>query len=1459
LGLAEHPMCARGGGTLTAIAVFVAVTLVLVSGIGQAVAEPTETPGAGDEAEETSKTDAYISQLRTAMPQSWLGQEFQRQRSFPAFARSRQLAAKGRYDQALAELEQYLATDADDLVVRFEYLVLAINLKRYQAATDAADRILVLVPDFVPAQFYRGLSRAALGQDESALRDLAAAARSGALAPDDALYARRSLAVAALASPATADALALVERETAKPGADGSLLLAKGQLLERLGRTAAAAAAYDEAAKRATAADDRRAAGVFGAELALKRGDLTGALSRSLVAWKLTPGNPDVTAVLLESASRLGRTDLVETTERETRAAGIADRSTREMLANALFRVGRNDQATGIFDDLAGTATSPAEEYRLRRAAGFAAQAAKDLRRAQAELQRAAAINPVPEALSAAAEASLQAGRLDIAATDLRRLADVSEGQDQAEALKHLSIVEEQGGHFSEAIGVLDQISADWRDVGVERRSAVLATKAANKDAVVVHTERLVSLEPTVTNFRALGEAQLAASQPAAAVQSFRKARNVEPSADPSLRELYANALIAAGQPALAAKEFGALAEGAKFPADQYRLRLAAGFAALKAGDAERALAAFQQARQLDAAAEKAPQRADEYRLRLAAGFAALGGGDTAGALSAFRQAVELEPNRKSLEAAAEAALQAGRPEEAAHYLERIAAAEHDLLSSAPYLERLSVIYEMMGRIKEAAEALDRLPKAARREPEILRREAVLAEKLGDRKALLTHLSALAAAEPNDDNLAALADAEIAAGQVGAAAATLGALLAKTDLSPENKALYLERLGNIEAKRGNAKRAEALFSQSYHLSPTHPLERLTQVAESALQAHDWELAARTYRTLIGNERAPARLRGGYAARFGFALASLSRDKDALAAYDMAIRLGGATPSLRENRGTVLMRLGRFPEAVSEFRAAYDAHPRADLALSLGYAHQGAHQPGLAIVFLKRALADPQTLTEGQRWRANAALGYAYAETEQYQQAAGCFAKALRAAAHPSCAAGNNHEPGFQERLKLSLALARSYRLAGQPQKALETLQPLSGGPWPSTAVEADYHDEVARDEDALGRGNEALRELQKAISLAPSADRRFRLSQLAEQLGDHELARRELEAAVAADPRNPEYKAALAYTLRRSGELADAARLLTEVLATEPNRYTLHEDLGYIYLGLGENDKAIEQFKWAIDNQQLYPAETPEERTATERKMEGLRGTISSVEPHWTAFAYSNLCLTGNYCSRRTANLGSLISANQGGFDIAFQPPEIGYVDGRTLQAFARTYFSYAPDTIDPQGNSFQGGAGIRYKPLSEYNLVLSGERLFKIGSNAQNNWEGRAAFSTSTGYAGYIVAPSAGLSRYSLFYADLAATAVSPHQTLTYVDAREGLNFLLYDRLVGSPFVYGIFRGNYGIGANTSAEAGLGFSLRSFFGGDKYHEAPVALELLPRLGYTVYDSVAPPSVVFSITAVARF
>jgi tetratricopeptide (TPR) repeat protein len=228
---AHHPCIFQAA--LPLLAVSFLLLAASIASLATAASAATSIP----EDTATGDTDAYLAQLRSVLPQSWLQREFQRQRSFPAFARSRQLVAKGQYEEAFQELETYLASDPEDLVIQFGYLILASDLKRHQAAIGAADRILARVPDFAPALFYRGLARAALGDNKEALPDLAAAVASNLLGSADSRYARRSLGTAAVASPTTADALAFLDREEAHSGADGTLLMAKGQLLERLGGT----------------------------------------------------------------------------------------------------------------------------------------------------------------------------------------------------------------------------------------------------------------------------------------------------------------------------------------------------------------------------------------------------------------------------------------------------------------------------------------------------------------------------------------------------------------------------------------------------------------------------------------------------------------------------------------------------------------------------------------------------------------------------------------------------------------------------------------------------------------------------------------------------------------------------------------------------------------------------------------------------------------------------------------------------------------------------------------------------------------------------------------------------------------------------------------------------------------------------------------------------------------------
>src|SRR5216683_1108564 len=141
----------RGADTLlvqlrAALVLVTVLFLTLANGTVSVAAAESEATGIPDNNVIPGDTDAYLARLRTALPQSWLQREFQRQRSFPAFAHSRQLVAKGQYEEAFEELERYLASDPHDLVIQFGYLILATDLKFFRASIGAADRILAVPP-----------------------------------------------------------------------------------------------------------------------------------------------------------------------------------------------------------------------------------------------------------------------------------------------------------------------------------------------------------------------------------------------------------------------------------------------------------------------------------------------------------------------------------------------------------------------------------------------------------------------------------------------------------------------------------------------------------------------------------------------------------------------------------------------------------------------------------------------------------------------------------------------------------------------------------------------------------------------------------------------------------------------------------------------------------------------------------------------------------------------------------------------------------------------------------------------------------------------------------------------------------------------------------------------------------------------------------------------------------------
>ena len=123
-------------------------------------------------------------------------------------------------------------------------------------------------------------------------------------------------------------------------------------------------------------------------------------------------------------------------------------------------------------------------------------------------------------------------------------------------------------------------------------------------------------------------------------------------------------------------------------------------------------------------------------------------------------------------------------------------------------------------------------------------------------------------------------------------------------------------------------------------------------------------------------------------------------------------------------GVALFKLKKWPEALQQFKWALDFRRAPQTLIYLGLTYQKLRKPGLAIPYLDQALAAGEPLTPMERRDLCNALGYLYAEENEYAQAAKAWSQSLALQADPV----------------IALALAKMQQRLGQSQEALATLE-----------------------------------------------------------------------------------------------------------------------------------------------------------------------------------------------------------------------------------------------------------------------------------------------------------------------------------------------------------------------------------------------------------------------------------
>lgn len=286
-----------------------------------------------------------------------------------------------------------------------------------------------------------------------------------------------------------------------------------------------------------------------------------------------------------------------------------------------------------------------------------------------------------------------------------------------------------------------------------------------------------------------------------------------------------------------------------------------------------------------------------------------------------------------------------------------------------------------------------------------------------------------------------------------------------------------------------------------------------------------------------------------------------------------------------------------------------------------------------------------------------------------------------------------------------LSAIRSAVAAGDKDQAGIWLAQYRGAGLP---LNADYWRLLA----STQQSQEAVDSLKQAVALAPQASDYSQLAAYyaAEKQGD--MAEAALLSATQLEPNNREYQSAYGYTLLNNNKPEAAVDALEKIY--RPTDFLLTEDLAFINQRLGRNDQALTYATRAADMEF-----EPQERLK-------LGSMIENMQRRWTINLNAWTGTSGGSQGSTVGGVpirGSANSMNEGRYQ-NYTDLEIDYRlgaqpinNGRTLSAVARIYAGSQTD----QAYSFRQptlGLGLRWKPLSDQNILLAAQHLSPLSSS---------------------------------------------------------------------------------------------------------------------------------------------
>ena len=294
---------------------------------------------------------------------------------------------------------------------------------------------------------------------------------------------------------------------------------------------------------------------------------------------------------------------------------------------------------------------------------------------------------------------------------------------------------------------------------------------------------------------------------------------------------------------------------------------------------------------------------------------------------------------------------------------------------------------------------------------------------------------------------------------------------------------------------------------------------------------------------------------------------------------------------------------------------------------------------------------------------------------------------------------------------VALSLGKMYQLAGDADHAQRILENMTEEEL-SIDLEVRWLNTLAEIYEGQHKFKDAEILKTKANSLRTLPEHHFESGLFYQKLGLWNDAIISFETALSEDPQNVSYAKHLGYVYVNIRKYDEAISVFEKIVAQDPRAHDLYKELGYLNMKIAANDKAISWFNRAINHRLEGHNDADPKNPESDEEVEHLRKEIHKLENRFNFTLYQMYRPNTHNKTNAPSGVGtggSILS--QGGIDMTYQPPVIGFRDERIFQITSRILWSTPPNSLAIEEDSYQGGVGVRYKPFRLYNFFMGAER----------------------------------------------------------------------------------------------------------------------------------------------------